>query len=267
MSKKVGKILVVEDDVAFAESVILPLTLGGFKVDHIDTRSGAIDLLKKKHYDVALVDLQLRDDITHKGGIDVLQYISKQKEGTRSLVLSGSPEIKDATRAYHAQIEDFIHKDEADIDKISAQIKKIISTKPDKNIFGTYPSLISYLAAPEVTPIWEAKNVEFLGCTYELFQKVVWKALSPILPVLRQKGAPNPFLKMEAEKCIRALIWSKAIGDAVELKIASKSSGADLSAQGNTISKSSAGEEVQYALSLTQIPREQFFEFVWDLPA
>ena len=106
MTNTVQKILLVDDEEKFLNSIAERLKLLGF--DPLKASSGrqALELAKNNHIDMAIVDLKMP-------GMDGLVTITKLKEiysDLRSVLLTGhgSEKIKQATEALHA---DYFEKD------------------------------------------------------------------------------------------------------------------------------------------------------------
>lgn len=55
------RILLVEDDIDIVNHLSSFLENEGFNIDYVDGQKKAIDLLKKNHYDIALLDISLKE--------------------------------------------------------------------------------------------------------------------------------------------------------------------------------------------------------------
>src|SRR5205085_1552460 len=142
----------IEDSPRFVRQYRRSLERAGYACDVVDTRADAISMLQNKSYDVAIVDLQLRDDITHKGGIDVLEYIAKSDEDIKAFAVSASEEVRDAVKSQNLGALEFVVKADMESpgDEIVARIDKAL-LRQRKRLFGRYDTLTAYLAAPEMT--------------------------------------------------------------------------------------------------------------------
>lgn len=220
MPKKVNlRILVVEDVADISDSYKFHLENAGFVVDIVETRKGAIEALTAKYYDVALVDLHLKDDdVTFKGGFAVLDVIKTLQEGTKAIVASGTSEIEDSVASYDKGIKSYIIKGPITSKDIIEKIKDAVKdhTQP---LFGDFQTLSSYLAAPEVTPIWEDPIQSALGCGYDGMHKILWNALRPYLPILRRKDGTPSMIVDKTQRAVAGAFWSKAEGFAIWVSI------------------------------------------------
>ena len=150
-------ILVVEDMADLSDSYKVFLERAGFLVDVVDRKKTAINALRSKNYDVALVDLQLKDDISHKGGLDVLDAINDLQNETVAIVVSATHEIRESIAAYRRGIADFILKGDIKSKDLIDSIEKALQ-KRDRPQLSGFPSLSADLAKPEVTSILEASS-------------------------------------------------------------------------------------------------------------
>jgi ActR/RegA family two-component response regulator len=268
MSENVKRrILVVEDVPDLSDSYKFHLERAGFLVDIVDRKIDAIDALKAKIYDVALVDLQLKDDITHKGGIDVLDAMNDLNDGTVAIVVSGTHEIQESIASYRRGIADFIMKGDIRSKDLIAPIDKALATHRRPH-FGDFPSLSAYLAAPQVTPIWEGHVEPTIGCGYQNLHKLLWGSLQPYLPLIRKKDGSPSLLMDKGRRAVAGLFWSKNIGSAIWFSAAATEMGSfiepdDPNAEriGNFSVRDAVG-----AVWKVKTDRKEFLERISDRP-
>ncbi len=218
MANKNTTVLVIEDNEDLSFQYRLMLQSAGFEVTVTDTKRDAINKLRDRNFSVALVDLQLRDDPTHSGGIEVLEYIDKLREGTQAVVVSGTPNVNDAVRSFQAGISAFIQKGSMDsevvVDAISNAAKQ--SSIPQ---YGDYQSLAALLAAPNQTPIWQSEMLATLGCTFDILNKILWQELKPFLPILRNETSEFSLENYTNKQAVAGMFWSKGTGFPIWLSI------------------------------------------------
>ncbi len=89
-----ARLLIVEDDERFAETLATEFEERGYHVDHV-TNLDDLRLLPTDGYDYAVVDLRLRRD----SGIDAIPLIKERSPDARVLVLTGYGSIATAVRA------------------------------------------------------------------------------------------------------------------------------------------------------------------------
>ena len=93
------RVLLIEDDSAIAQSIVLMLKSEGFSVYTTDLGDEGIDLGKIYDYDIILLDLNLPD----MSGFEVLRSLRLSKVKTPTLILSGlvgiEAKVKDSASA------------------------------------------------------------------------------------------------------------------------------------------------------------------------
>lgn len=106
ISQDAKRILLVEDDAAFARSLEQIFGDMGFEVVIAHSGAEARAQLAKASYHVALVDMNLPD----MGGHVLIEEINAQRLNTASIVISGDTEIDAAIKALRAGAMDFVRK-------------------------------------------------------------------------------------------------------------------------------------------------------------
>ncbi len=260
------RVLIVEDVPDVSDSYRFHLERAGYAVDVVDTRRDAVQALRAKFYDVALVDLALKDDVTHKGGIDVLDAINQLGEGTKAIVASATSEIRDSIASYDRGIDGFIMKDAVSAKEIVGKIESALAGQR-RPLLGDSATLTAYLAAPEVTPIWEHHVEASLGCGYDAMQKILWKAFSPFLPIIRRRDGSPSFAIDNSRSSVGGAFWSKAEGSAIWLS-ARGERGSFLEPEASTTSRlaETDGKKVSAAVWRVDLPRDEFLETARDQP-
>ena len=106
------RVLLVEDDIATAQSIELMLKSESFNVYATDLGEEGIDLGKIYDYDIILLDLNLPDI----SGFDVLRKLRISRVKTPILILSGLAAIEDKIKGLGFGADDYMtkpfHKDE-----------------------------------------------------------------------------------------------------------------------------------------------------------
>lgn len=119
------KILVVDDDVAFAKTVMTSLASDGHEVVHVGSGKSAIDLLRKQTVDFVLLD-QILPDIA---GVDVLSVL-KEDARTKNIpvIIFSAYFITEAKeQALKKGALDYLLKYEVESDKIGARIEESLA--------------------------------------------------------------------------------------------------------------------------------------------
>ncbi len=101
-----GRILIIEDDPGFAESLRYLLSFNGFLPEVAATGTSGLDRLAGEQFDLALIDLQLPDISGH----DVICSACERGITTPMIVVSGGSEINAAILALRLGALDFVRK-------------------------------------------------------------------------------------------------------------------------------------------------------------
>ena|ERR1700730_16928865 len=259
------RILIVEDVPDLSDSYRFFLERAGYLVEVVDRRSTAIAALKAKFYDIALVDLQLLDDISHKGGLDVLDAINDLRDGTKTFVISATLDVKESVASYRKGIEDFIMKGDIKSKDLTGPIEKAMKGYRRAH-FGDFPSLSAYLAAPLPTPIWEGHVEEALGCGYPNLQRILWSSLRSYLPLIRRKDGSASLEMDKANKAVSGVFWSKELGCAIWFSAAGNKRFIEPTEFGAERVEEFHGKNVSALIWKVRVDRDEFLERVGDQP-
>lgn len=99
------KILVADDEKRFANLLWDFLKLKGFNVEAAFDGQEALDLIKKRNYDLVVLDFKM-PELT---GLEIIKYAKKLGINMKVIVLSGQPDI-DASYATFLGADEFIRK-------------------------------------------------------------------------------------------------------------------------------------------------------------
>ncbi len=103
---KNSKILVCDDDETLCYLLKEQLLEEGFSVDTVYDGGFAIEALKRKNYDILLLDLNMKE----VSGEEVLKFVSEYNSSTQVIILSAQSEIKKAIECIKLGAYDFITK-------------------------------------------------------------------------------------------------------------------------------------------------------------
>ena len=113
MPDSMPQILLVEDDEVFARVVSRALTLREFEVSHGSTSEQALDLLKAKSFDYAILDLNLGGETS----LSLIPELKQRNSALRILILTGYASITTAVEAIKLGADNYLAKP-ADTDEI-----------------------------------------------------------------------------------------------------------------------------------------------------
>ena len=129
MKHKDIKVLVVDDEVAFANTLSQRLQMRDMKVGIAYDGEEALSKLEKEEPDVMVLDLRMPG----MQGMDVLRETKKAYPLVQVIVLTGHGTDKDAEEAKRLGGFDFLNKP-ADIDNLERKIRKAFQEKREKTM-------------------------------------------------------------------------------------------------------------------------------------
>ena len=115
-------ILYVDDEPALRMLVQDQLTSEKHTVDTADDGDTAIETLKKKSYDVILLDMRM----PRVGGIEVLKYLRERKSKSRVIVLTAVDDLSVAIEAVKNGANDYLTKP-YDLNTLMAAIRRVMA--------------------------------------------------------------------------------------------------------------------------------------------
>ena len=122
-------LLIVDDDLPFKERLSKSMEKKGFNVESFSDRKLAIQRVKEKNFDYAIVDMRLGDG----SGLELIKFINSVQPKTRSLLLTGYGNIATAVAAIKSGAIDYLPKP-AEIDQIYealTSVKDILPPPPE----------------------------------------------------------------------------------------------------------------------------------------
>jgi DNA-binding NtrC family response regulator len=106
MEEKKIKLLVVDDEVQFLDSITKRLELRGFEVTKATNGTEAIDLARKKKFDIALVDLKMPG----LDGKQVLEILKSEHKYIEVIILTGHGSLDSAVECTKLGAFDYLPK-------------------------------------------------------------------------------------------------------------------------------------------------------------
>jgi two-component system response regulator AtoC len=117
-----GRVLVVDDEDDLRKLLMDIVVKAGYEASAASDGEEAIGMVKQTKFDVALLDIQMPG----KNGIEVLKFIQENSRDTKTIILTGYADLKNAmdTRQYGAL--DFISKPYR-LEDVLSTIKRVLS--------------------------------------------------------------------------------------------------------------------------------------------
>lgn len=120
-ANQLPQILLMEDEVNVAKGLKLVLSEAGFDVDWAETGRRALELCRRKSYDLMLADLLLPDI----DGMEVIKEVRQQRPRIGVIVITGYSTVASAVEAMKLGACDYLEKPFTD-DEIKAAINKAL---------------------------------------------------------------------------------------------------------------------------------------------
>ncbi|HZV80868.1 MAG TPA: response regulator [Geobacteraceae bacterium] len=116
------KILIVDDEASIRLLYSQELTDEGYEVDAAATIAEALALLKEKSYDVALLDIKLKNE----SGLDLLQQLVKERHDMAVILSTAFSCYRDDFSAWLA--DSYVVKS-SDMQELKDEVKRLVERK------------------------------------------------------------------------------------------------------------------------------------------
>ncbi len=129
MSKRPGKILVVDDDKVVLRAVTEILQREGYNVVAIDDAVEGLAASKDPTVDVAVLDIRM----PHLSGMDLLRAIKQARPDVEVVMMTAFATVETAVEAVKAGAYDYLTKPFSNIDEVSLTVAKALERKQLKD--------------------------------------------------------------------------------------------------------------------------------------
>ena len=189
------QILLVEDDLDLAETVIEFLQLEQIACDHCANGRAALTLMASHHYDVLLLDLNL----PRLDGLSVCEKLRSDGNDTPILMLTARDQIADKIDGFNAGTDDYLVKP-FELRELVARINALArrrSGQATRLRFGELEmNLTGHIASRAGAPL--------------KLSPTGWKLLECLL-----RAAPDPVSRQQLER----KVWGDDVPDSNALKV------------------------------------------------
>lgn len=214
MSQK-GRVLIIDDDGSLRTAFATIVENAGYEVDAAETRAEALEKIRRRTYQVAMIDIMLTDDPSERGGIACVEYIARLNEGTVPIVLSATSDVRAPVEAWRKGALDYlIKKDIRSSEEILDAVRRGVE-KCSVNFYGPFERLTGYLGYPEAGWSFEDTLMRVLGADMGKGYGAMDKLFAPLLPVLRAKNSSYTIVADAKRRSMEGFLWSKSIGGAI----------------------------------------------------
>jgi DNA-binding NtrC family response regulator len=126
-----ARILIVDDDENIRKVLTTILEEEGYKVESVDTGQKAIEITKKKIYNLALIDVRLPD----MEGIELLTKVRDTTPKMRKVIITGYPTLQNAIAAVNRGADAYIVKP-FDMDKVLETIREQLKKQEEEKRYS-----------------------------------------------------------------------------------------------------------------------------------
>jgi DNA-binding NtrC family response regulator len=128
---EIARILVVDDDENIRKVLIAILEDEGYTVESVGTAKKAIEVTKRKLYNVALIDIRLPD----MEGTELLLHMRETVPRMRKIIITGYPTLQNAIDAVNRKADAYIMKP-FDVDKVLETIKDQLEKQKQERAYS-----------------------------------------------------------------------------------------------------------------------------------
>lgn len=123
-----AKILVVDDEKGVREFLEILLVKEGFDVELATTKEEAMSQIASKKFDLAIIDLKLKDKSGDESGLDVLRELKKINPETEVLIITAYASLDSAVEALKLGAFDYLIKP-FKVEEIKILLRKALEQK------------------------------------------------------------------------------------------------------------------------------------------
>lgn len=126
-----ARILIVDDDENIRKVITMILGDEGYAVESVDTAKKAIEITKKKFFNLALIDVRLPD----MEGIELLTKMRETTPKMRKIIITGYPTLQNAMEAVNRGADAYILKP-FDMEKALQTIREQLKRQEQERRFN-----------------------------------------------------------------------------------------------------------------------------------
>lgn len=122
MSKKLKKILIIEDEKPIGNALKLKLQKEGFEAELVSNGEEGLKQIKKKKYDLLILDIVM----PKMDGFDFLEEVQNKKFDSPIIISSNLSQPEDMEKAKNLGASEFFVKSDISLSEIVSKIKKYL---------------------------------------------------------------------------------------------------------------------------------------------
>ncbi|MDJ0826416.1 MAG: response regulator [Rhodobacter sp.] len=259
------RILIVEDEAEIHRYYSKALKRLGADHDVAESKVEALELLRNRSYEAAIVDLNLTDDQTFSHGKEVLEKVSELNEGTICFVVSGTSKVEDVVDSWQLGAVKFIQKSKTDNQQV-AQIVYDAAKGNDLKPYGKFENVESYLGHPSFGSEWEMILKTVITVDFQKMRRTLTAVFDRITPVVRLKNN-SASLELDRKSAqASGVFWSKAEGCAVTVQISGSRIETSLVDEDIVVKGDVSGDVFYVVAKDASRSRDEFAESLNDTP-
>jgi ActR/RegA family two-component response regulator len=223
------RVLIVDDDPSWQENFKETVEQLGCVAQLAGNFRGADSRLNRQHFHLVLVDLRLQEGAEDLQGMRLVEKVARLDEGTSTIIISGYADATIATEALK-RFDAFyvIEKDRVDPRQFVELVHAAVS-QADERYQARFASAMDFLSAGQDVHSWAAEVLSALVGENRTLGLNDLNQLRDLLNVLLDGLFPLLHHRLDlrvlvdrASGVVRGRYWSKALGEAIELKLGSR---------------------------------------------
>ncbi|WP_317932927.1 response regulator transcription factor [Halioxenophilus sp. WMMB6] len=188
-------VLLVEDDLDLAATVVQYLSLEGVECDHASNGVAGLELMRRQQYDVLLLDLNL----PKLDGLSVCQQLRRDGNDTSILMLTARDQLQDKLAGFDSGTDDYLVKP-FELQELVVRIKALAKRRSGQTRVLRWADLEMNL---------DSKQVTRAGRPIKL-SPLAWQLLEELM-----RAAPAVVAKAQLEQSL----WGDDLPDSNALKV------------------------------------------------
>jgi two-component system, OmpR family, response regulator len=165
-----SKILLVEDDITLADSIVNGFANSGYSIFHLSDGIAGYEMASQKEFDIMILDIMLPG----MNGLDIIQKLRKNKIGIPILVLSAKISTEDRVKGLQTGSDDYLVKP-FEFSELLARVQALIRRSSQDNIPETTSLQVHDLYVDLIKrKVWRGnQNIELRPKEYDLLEYLV----------------------------------------------------------------------------------------------
>ncbi|MCK0164433.1 response regulator transcription factor [Marinobacter sp. S6332] len=189
------KLLLAEDDLDLAQTLVQYLELEGFICDHVSNGIAALTLIEQNSYDVLLLDINM----PRLDGLGLCQRLREHGNDTPVLMLTARDQLDDKLQGFNAGTDDYLVKP-FEMEELLARVRALSHRRSGQ---------IQKLTCGDLQMNLSDKNVQRNGHALKL-SPTSWRLLERLM-----RASPSPVSREE----LMDAAWGDEHPDSNSLKV------------------------------------------------